>query len=266
MKGTSWLSAIVTLVALLIWEMAVRVGYLSALFFPAPSAIAGHLLAEMASGAVWPHLGATLIRLGSGFLVGGIVGLAVGLWMGWSPTVNRLADPFVAALHPLPKIALLPLAMVILGIGELSNIALIAIATFFPMLINTVSGVRQLDPIYLEVAHNYRTPLSKLFTRIILPGSLPFIFAGARIALNTALLMTITVELLTAKTGLGGIIWLAWQTLRMERLYVALLVTSLLGIGSNALLHLVARRVMPWRPTENHRLSSTTMANHHRAE
>ena len=251
MKWTQWLPSIATLVILLVWEIAVRIGYISALFFPAPSSVANHLLAQIVDGTLWPHVGATLIRLSSGFVVGGCTGLVLGLLMGWSEPIGKVLDPFVAAAHPLPKIALLPLAMVLLGIGEASKIAMVAVATFFPMLINTMSGVRQLDPIYLEVAHNYGTPLHKLFTRVILPGSLPFILAGARIALNTALVITIAVELLTAKMGLGGIIWLAWQTLRMEQLYVALLVTMLLGIASNRVLHFVGRRAMPWHLEEN---------------
>ena len=183
----------------------------------------------------------------SGALIGGAAGLSLGLLMGWSPRVRAIADPFVAAAHPIPKIAVLPLVLIIFGIGETSKIALIAVAAFFPMLINTMAGVRQIHPLHFEVAKNYGAGPWLVFRRVLWPGSLPLALAGARLALNTALVITVAVELLTARQGLGATIWLAWETMRTERLYVALLATAILGISFNLLLQFVAGRLAPWQ-------------------
>ena len=242
-----WLLLFLLAVALLLWEAGVRAGLISALFFPAPSTIARSLLEMMASGELWIDLKATLSRLGLGLCIGGGLGLLLGLLMGWSRRLRSIVDPLVAALHPIPKITILPLIMIVLGIGEASKVALIAIATFFPMLINTMAGVRQIRPIYFEVAENYGARQHHVFGQVVLPGSLPLILTGARLALNTALVLTMAAELLAAQEGLGATIWLAWETLRTEDLYAVLLVIALLGSGFNRGLQYLAWRLVPWQ-------------------
>jgi NitT/TauT family transport system permease protein len=120
-----------------------------------------------------------------------------------------------------------------------------------------MTGVRQISPIHFEVAHNYGASRLKVLTRVILPGSLPSVLAGARLALNSALLVTITVELATAQIGLGAMIWSAWETLRIERLYAGVAVIALLGITSNYALQTVSRHLVPWQAD---RLFSTSGA------
>ncbi len=171
----------------------------------------------------------------------------MGLLMGWSGRVRAIAGPVVAATHPLPKLALLPLALIILGIGESSKVVLIALAAFFPMLINSMAGVRQIDELTWEVAHLYRARGWILFRRVIWPGSLPLVLTGLQLAVNAALLVTVSVELLSARTGLGATIWLAWQTLRTEELYAVLVVIGGLGLASNSLLESATRRLLPWK-------------------
>ncbi|MCO6453573.1 MAG: ABC transporter permease subunit [Caldilineales bacterium] len=231
----------------LIWEAAARLGLVSSLFFPAPSVTLRTLGEYLISGELFTDLSLTLSRLLGGMLIGGGVGLALGLLMGWSRKLRTVADPLIAAIHPIPKIAILPLILIIFGIGEQSKIVLVAIACFFPMFINTMTGVRQISPIYYEVAANYEANRRMIFRRIIIPGSLPMILAGARLALNTALVITIAVELLTAREGLGATIWLAWETLRTEDLYAALAIVALLGIVFNWGLQVIARRMAPWQ-------------------
>jgi NitT/TauT family transport system permease protein len=123
----------------------------------------------------------------------------------------------------------------------------IAVGTFFPMLINSMAGVRQISPIHFEVAANYGASPFKVLTRVVIPGSLPLVLVGARLALNIALLFTIAVELVSAREGLGEMIWLAWQTLPTEELYASLAVIGALGVGFNLLLQLSARHLVPWR-------------------
>ena len=242
-----WLPALISVAALLCWEIQSRAGWVSPLFFPAPSTIALAFLQLLLNGKLLSHIWPTLSRIFLGLAIGGVPALLLGLAMGWSQRVRGIVDPFVAAIHPMPKIALLPLIMIFFGIGEASKIVVVALAAFFPMLINTMAGVRQISPIYYEVAENYGAGLRHLFTRVVLPGSLPMVMSGIRLALNMAFVITIATELVAAKEGLGAMVWFAWQTLRTEELYVSLGVTALLGIGFNSLLQWLGRRFIPWQ-------------------
>jgi len=121
------------------------------------------------------------------------------------------------------------------------------VAVFFPMLINTMAGVRQISPIYFEVAKNYGASLFKVLTRVVVPGSLPLVLTGTRLALNTALVLTIAVEVVAAQEGLGEMIWFAWQTLRTEELYATLIVIAALGISFNLILQRLTARLVPWQ-------------------
>jgi NitT/TauT family transport system permease protein len=141
--------------------------------------------------------------------------------------------------------------MVILGIGEVSKVVLISLAAFFPMVINAMAGVRQIHPVYFKVARNYGAKPGQVFQKVVLPGSIPSVLAGVRIATNTALVLTIAVELLASDRGLGAMIWMAWETLRMSELYVGILVAALLGIGFNVLFWICMNRLVPWNPANN---------------
>jgi NitT/TauT family transport system permease protein len=175
--------------------------------------------------------------------------LFLGLLMGFSAKVRAAVDPLVAAAHSIPKIAVLPILMILLGIGEAPKIAVVAAAAFFPILINTMAGVRQISPIHFEVAHSYGASAPRIFWRVLVPGSLPQILSGTRLALNGALLITIALEIVAARNGLGAAIWLAWQTLRVEELFAALAVASFLGVTFNATLVRLERRLVPWHST-----------------
>lgn len=247
-----WLSLMILLVALAAWQIAADRQWINVLFFPAPSIIARTLIETLRDGSLLESLTATLLRLATGTAIGSTSGLCVGLLMGRSRRLRVILDPFVAALYPMPKIALLPLVMIFFGIGESSKIALIAVSCFFPMLINTLTGVQQIPHIYWQVAENYGAKHWQLLTRVLLPGSLPLILSGIRIALNTALIVTLSVELLTAQVGLGSMIWFAWQTMRLRQLYATLIVIALLGSGFNLLVTRLAAWLAPWQADQIH--------------
>jgi ABC-type nitrate/sulfonate/bicarbonate transport system permease component len=242
-----WISAALFLVFLVLWEVSARVGLISPLFFPPPTNIARDFVRLLLHGGLVADTGWTMMRLFVGFLIGGIPALLLGWLMGWLPRLREVVDPFIAALHPIPKVAILPLILVMFGIGDPSRIAITAIAAFFPLLINTVAGVGQINPIYFDTAHNYGVGRFRTFTSVVIPGSLPFVMSGVRVSLNSALVLTITSELLMAQNGLGQVIWFAWQTLRTADLYVGLIVTALIGIGMNVGLELAVRRLIPWQ-------------------
>lgn len=246
-KAEFFLPAFITLVFLVLWELSARRGWISTLFFPAPSVIfisAQHLIA---SGELAIDLNATLSRVLVGFVLGGLPGLILGLLMGWSTRLRALVDPFIAAIHPMPKISLFPLLIIFFGVGELSKVLLIGIGTFFPMLLNAMAGVRQISPIHFEVAQNYGASTFKLFTRIIAPGALPWVLGGTRLAFNIALLLTIAIEITNGRVGIGARIWLAWQTFRIEELYVTLASMAILGFVINLIINRTSQWLVPWR-------------------
>jgi ABC-type nitrate/sulfonate/bicarbonate transport system permease component len=245
--GEEWLTLLIIFFVAIAWELGVYIGWLSSLFFPPPSVIIPTFNKLILSHKLVDHTGITLWRVFLGLALGGIPGLIIGLILGWSHRLYRLVNPFVAATHPIPKIAILPLVMIIFGIGESSKVVIIALTAFFPLLINTAAGVQQISPIHFEVAKNYGANMTKIFTRVIFPGSLPLILTGLRLSLNLALLVSIAVELVSAHKGLGAMIWLAWQTLRTEELYVSLIMTAMLGIFFNFFLQRLAIYLVPWK-------------------
>ena len=242
-----WLPIMILSLGLIFWEILVRFHIIPSLFFPAPSEIGRAFIKVVRNGKLPLHTGATLFRTLIGATIGIVPAILLGLMMGWSPRLRTVIDPLVAAVHPIPKIAFLPLIMIIFGVGESSKMVVVAVAAFFPMLINTITGVRQIHPIHFEVAQNYGASMSKIFTRIVVPGSLPLLLAGIRLAFNIALLITIAVELTTAQTGLGHMIWFSWETMRIEELYISLVVIAAFGIGFNIGLQFLTRHLIPWR-------------------
>ena len=241
------LAPVIVLSALAVWEVLARAGLLPAFFFPAPSIIAGTLVKLLVEGGLVTDLAATLRRLVLGCLLGAVPAVVLGFGMGLCRGLRAAVDPLIASAHPIPKIAILPLVMIIFGMGEASKIILIGLGVFFPLLINTVVGVSQISPIYFEVADNYGAPPFKIFTRVLLPGCLPMVLAGVRLGVNVALLLTIALEMVTARDGLGASIWMAWETFRTEQIYATLVVIALLGVSFSLVLRSLASRFVPWQ-------------------
>ena len=242
-----WAPWAIGLLFFLAWELAARSGLISATWFPPPSEIGQTLASLIASGQLLTDISATLGRLLGGFLLGAIIGLGLGIYMGWSSAARQVIDPIIAALHPVPKISMFPLVMIVFGIGALSKTLVIAIAAFFPIVINTMAGVRQLHPIYFEVANNYGARPWQVFRHVILPGSSPMVLAGTRLALNLSLSITTSLELIMGRDGLGAMIWLSWQTLRVDELFAAVFCLALIGVGFRLIVNALARKLIPWQ-------------------
>ena len=232
---------------LLAWELAAARDLIATLFFPPPSAWLSELVELWRDGALPVDLLATLRRFGTGMGVGVLGGWVVGVILGVAPRAYRVLDPIVAVVHPLPKLTLYPLLLLVLGFGEAPKVAVIAVTTFFPMFVSTVSGVREVDSGLREVVQSFRAGRLLILRRVVLPSSVPFVLAGLRLALNTGLTVTVAVELITAGDGLGSRVWLSWQTLRTEQLYAVLLVVAGLGVAMNEGLERLGRRIAPWR-------------------
>ncbi|HQZ21802.1 MAG TPA: ABC transporter permease [Thermoflexales bacterium] len=237
----------ITLTALIaVWELVTRLRLIHPLWLPAPSIVAQKFAEMLASGVIVRQTTSTLTAVLLGVLMGGLPGAVLGLAMGASPRLRAIADPIVAAFHALPKIALLPLVIVAFGVGETPRIVISALGAFFPLLINGMAGARNIAPVYFEVSRNYGASRAKTFARVILPGSLPSLITGLRLAANTSLLLTIAAEMVLPRSGLGAVIWRAWETMRIEELYVGLIVAATLGISIAAISGVLLRRFAPW--------------------
>lgn len=237
---------VVWLVLLTMWELVVRSGVHVGLFLPAPSSVMERLMLLMKDGTLFTHLMATMVRIAGGLVIGTGIGLAMGLAMGSSASLRRALDPVVAAVHPIPRLAFFPLLIVIFGVGEYSKLAAVALGAFFPMLLNTVAGIRGMNPVHLELARNYGATRQQMFLRILLPGSMPLMLTGLRLSSNVAFHSTIGVEMVGSRTGIGSLLWLSWQTFRIDQLYAVLVVIAAIGIGLATLIRWVTARSAPW--------------------
>lgn len=242
-----WLSAAAIVALLLAWEAASRAGLMPRLFLPAPSAVAARAWRMTLSGELGAHLGASLRRILAGFALGSVAGIAVGTGTGFLGRFRAVAAPLVAATYPIPKIAILPLLILWLGIGEPSKIAVIAIGVFFPLAINTHAGIVACDPSLLRAGVSFGASRWDLVRTVLLPAALPMIFAGLRLGAGIALLLVVSAELIAADSGLGFLILNAADALQTEDLMVGLAVLSALGVGFNAALAWLERRVVRWK-------------------
>jgi NitT/TauT family transport system permease protein len=240
------LQLVIISVVLVIWEISGRLGFLNPLFFPVPSLIFMTFFSMMGSGEIAENLSITLFRVFFGFLLGTVPGIIIGMVMGATDKVRLLLDPLVSATYPIPKLAIFPLLMVIFGIGEVSKIVAIALGCFFLALINSMAGVRNINRVYFDVAKNYGASKKQLFTKVMLPASLPMIFAGIRLALGTSLLVVVGLEFVSANKGIGALIWYAWETFEIEKLYVGIFICALLGIFSTFALKKAEEHIVPW--------------------
>jgi ABC-type nitrate/sulfonate/bicarbonate transport system permease component len=241
------MGALVPLALLAIWEITAQLGWIDVRFFPAPSNVAKAMVASIRSGELLANTDATLRRLVIGFVLGGVPGLAIGIVMGVYRPLRLVFDPLIAATYPIPKSAILPLILLIFGLGESSKVVMVAIGAFYPIAINTASGVREISPIYFDVGRNFNAGRWDIFRTVALPGALPFIMTGAKLGAGLGLILISIAEMMGAKTGLGYMIWSAWETFDVEQMYVGLFVVSLIGYLLTVLFNELERRVVPWR-------------------
>jgi len=241
-----WVSIGAPISLVLLWQIAVSTRVLNPGLFPPPSAIAANFAAYAASGELATNASWTLSRLLVGLVLGGIPGTVIGLAMGMSGWVRAYFGPVIALLYPIPKIAILPLFYFLFGTGEAAKWAAVAVGVFFLMAINTEAGVRQIETIYLDVARAYRMRRRTFFFRVLLPGALPNIYAGAKLSIGIGIVLAVAAEYQLTRVGLGFAIFNAQQLLDVERLYAALVAVSLLGFALSAIVDALEAIAMPW--------------------
>lgn len=240
----------VAVVVALLWEMGGR--YLEDLRFLVPplSRVLAVGWEMIVTGALWAEIRPTLVRVVLGLSWGFTAGVGIGVAMALVPVLRWTFEPLIAAVYPMPKIALLPLFLIAFGLGDTSRVVLIGLSTFFIVVITTAGGLRSLDPMYGEAMRNLGAGTRLMIRRLLLPGALPGILTGLRLASATALLITLAVEFTAARDGIGWMMWMAWQTFALERLYIGLIVCAALGLGLASGVRALERRLAPWLPRE----------------
>ncbi len=230
-----------------IWELLSRTERIDPKFWPAPSVLwntAGEMTRE---GTLTENLLITVERIVFGFALGTIPGIVLGLAMGLFWPIRTFFMPISTVIYAIPKIAILPFMIIALGTGETSKLVTVALSIFFLVALSTMNGVMELDRSYRDVAKNLGASRFELFTTVALPGALPSIFTGMRLALGFALVVVVGTEFISAKDGLGYLIWNSYQTLRIQQMFVGLGATALLGWALTIGLGWLETWALPWK-------------------
>jgi ABC-type nitrate/sulfonate/bicarbonate transport system permease component len=234
-----------------VWSLAAGIVQAARLFnpifLPGPWLVLGKVLAMAAGGELWAHVLATLGRVVIGFSTGAALALLLGLPAGHVRAVRNLVEPVVELLRPIPPLAVLPLFIVWVGIGESSKAGFITYATFFPMFLTTVHAVRQIDPLLIRAAQSLGARPRQLFFRVILPAALPEILTGLRLGVALAFFVIVISEFIAAEQGLGFLINDGRSFFLVPQMLGAAVLLGVLGYAGNALVRLVERRVARWQ-------------------
>lgn len=239
------------LLLLLAWQLLVQWGKLSELFLPAPLSVLATMWEMTRSGQLpWAVL-VSLNRVVQGFVYGALAGIVLGLLAGAVGWIEDVLDPWVAAVYPIPKSALFPLFLLWFGLGDQSKIITIAVGVLFLVLVNTVTGVKSINPTLLKAAVDLGASRLQIFTKVILPGALPNIFTGLRLGAGMALILVFITEIEATKAGLGFLLWEAFQLLDTKQVFVGVVTFGLLGVASTWLLQWLERLGCPWIQRSN---------------
>jgi sulfonate transport system permease protein len=241
----SWLAPVLLL---LIWEAAAQLGRLPPHLLPAPSKILRTAYTMAVHGSLLHDLGISLLRAASGFAIGGSIGFALGTLVGFSRIAEALIDRPVQMIRAIPFLALLPLVIVWLGVGEVEKIFLVALGVTFPIYINTTLGIRQVDPKLLELGRVQGLGTWTLIRRIILPGALPSVLTGVRYALGTAWLALVVAETIGADAGIGFLAMDAREFLRTDVIVLTILIYALIGVTADWIVRQLEQRLLAWHP------------------
>jgi NitT/TauT family transport system permease protein len=268
LNGRRWTDSlaglVVPLLALAVWQWVASHGWVNPQLLPAPLAVwnkwvdyllplapyagggAGGWLAWAVSGELPLDIAASLYRVAVGFALGAGLALPLGLAMGTSHVVHAWMNPLVQVLRPIPPIAYIPLAILWFGLGDPPAVFLIALGAFFPVLMNTVAGVRQVDGIYLRAARNLGAGRATMFVRVILPAAMPYILAGVRIGIGTAFIVVIVSEMIAVNDGLGYRILEAREYFWSDKIIAGMISIGLLGLAIDLGMSRLTRYLLRW--------------------
>ncbi len=240
-------ASLAILLLLGIWEIAPRTGLADPVFLPPFSEVFSSLVELVTSGEIFTHLQASLIRAGAGFALAIVIAIPLGLVIGWSRKVSQFLNPILEIFRNTAALALLPVFILLLGIGETSKIALITFGCSFPILLTTISAVQQVDPLLIKAARSLGLRQLAIFRKVVLPAAVPTIFTGVRMAGSASILILIAAEMMGAKSGLGYLITYTQYNFQTPKMYAGIIIISLLGLAINAGLLALQRRFSRWQ-------------------
>jgi NitT/TauT family transport system permease protein len=230
-----------------LWQIAADSGWISKLFFSSPVEILRAGVRELGSPVFWSTLQASGVAFTIGYVGATVIGVPLGLVIGWSDLLNDLLDPWLTFFYTLPRIALAPVILLWLGIGPQSVIAIIFLGAFFAIMVNTVRGIRIVDSRLLAVASSFGASRRKLFFTVVLPGSVPLILVGLRLGVSRALIGVLIGELFAGTLGLGTIIYRTANALDMSRMFWNVIVLVVIAMLAVEIIAILERRFTPWR-------------------
>jgi NitT/TauT family transport system permease protein len=233
------------------WQALFLSGKVSPLYFSSPSLIAEGLFKVFWTGEIWPHLAASGHVALLGYLISVGLGIPVGVFMGRSMLARDTLEPFIMAHYSAPSVAFLPLLIIWLGIGLWSKVVLVVMGGIFVIIINTQTGVANVDRRLIETARAFRASEFSILTKIIAPSALPFIITGMRLAIGRVLIMVVVAELFASNVGIGYLIFQAGAMYDTTLIFVGVIILALSGVALNSLLRSLENRLAPWTQTEN---------------
>ena len=230
------------------WEALVDLRGIPPIYLPAPSSIAEYLLRMIADGSMGFNLGVTLLRIFAGFAIAAVAGVLVGVVMGMSRIAARVADPWIAALYPLPKISLIPLLIIWLGTGETYKIVISAVSAFFPIVISAYSGIRQADQGLIKAAKDLGANRRQVQMKVVIPAAIPSIFAGLHLGMGVTIILVVAAEMIggSSESGMGYLLIHAGQVMETEKVFASLVVLAVMGALVIKAQQWIDRRVAPW--------------------
>jgi ABC-type nitrate/sulfonate/bicarbonate transport system permease component len=231
---------------LLLWEASARLGWVASPNWPPVSAVLAALLRDVMTGEIPTLVGGTLWRMAAGLFAGGLAGVVVGLGFALLPFVARLFAPVVELLRPIPVPAVIPPLVLFLGLDNTMKVTVVALTVFFPVLTNTVQGVRAVEADALAMGRTFGIGALRRVVFIVLPASLPYILAGFRVALALALVVTVVAEMIAGEQGVGHYLVMMQFAGRAEEIYATVLLLGVLGYALNRAFLLVERRMIHW--------------------
>jgi ABC-type nitrate/sulfonate/bicarbonate transport system permease component len=241
-----WRKLCSPLVLLTIWELVARAGWVPAWFLPVPTQVGETLWAMIVSGELVRHVGISLVRALSGYTIATLVGIGLGLLIAWSKLVEDFFDPLIELIRPLSTFALIPIFFLWFGIGDTSKVMIIFKACFFPIVLNTIAGIKGVDRRLIQAARSLGASGRQVWVRVLLPAALPTIITGMRISTAISIMALVGVEMLASDSGIGFLVIDAQRTFDTERVFAGILVLSLLGFGLDRLARRAEARILGW--------------------
>ncbi len=229
------------------WWALSFTGLVNRVLLPSPADVFDAFVGSIEDGTLWRDVGASLLRVVEGFLLGFAVAVPIGMLIGNFRIFRGLAEPLVELIRPIPPIAMIPLAILWFGIGELSKVFIIAYGAFFPVLVNTVAGFREVDPVLIRAVRTLGASRWDIFRDVVLRSAVPFIIVGARLGMGLAFIVLVAAELIASSEGLGYLINDARYNFRTDRVFLGMILIGALGFLLNKMLVEIERRLLQWR-------------------